>query len=136
MLSVLAIGSDALHILAMLVWALGLPLLLWHRWPRLSFAYTLYAMAFVIVSQVSHYFLGECFLTTLSRFFWESAGEQATGTFMIRLVNTVAGVRPTRDSVVLVWEIAIVVTSAAVLWSLYRTHRAHASGNGPMEPQN
>jgi len=133
MLSVLAIGSDALHIAAMVVWALGLPFLVWHRWPRLSFAYTVYAIVFVVVSQVSHYFLGECFLTTLSRIFWEAAGEDATGTFMIRLVNMVAGVRPSRDSVVLVWEIAITITSAAALWSLYRTHRGH---HGPMEPQN
>jgi len=128
MFSLLAVLSDSLHIFMMMVWAVGLPLLLWHRWPRLSFAYTMYAICFVVVSQISHHLLGECFFTTLSRWLWVAAGSSADGTFTGRLVNMVAGVRPTADTAVLIWEIAIVVTSLAVVWSLYRHHRARHPG--------
>lgn len=128
--SALAIGSDFLHIAFMVVWAVGLPLLLWHRWPRLSLVYTVYAIVFVVASQVSHYFLGECFLTTLSRYLWEAAGDGADGTFTGRLVNMIAGVRPSTDTAVLVWEIAIAVTSVAVCWSLYRQYRRIKPGRG------
>jgi hypothetical protein len=100
--SALAIGTDFIHITFMVLWAVGLPLLVWHRWPRLSLAYTVYAIAFVIVSQLSHYTLGECFLTTLSRYLWELAGAGADGTFTGRLVIMVAGVRSKVRG--LVWE--------------------------------
>lgn len=128
--SALAIGSDFLHITFMVVWAVGLPLLVWHRWPRLSLAYTVYAILFVVTSQVSHYFLGECFLTTLSRDLWEAAGDGADGTFTGRLVNMIAGVRPSTDTAVLIWQIAIVVTALAVCASLYRRIRRMSSGGG------
>jgi len=120
MLSWLAVLSDSLHVLFMIAWAFGLPLLFWHRWPRLSFACTLYAVAFVILSQLSHQLLGECFFTTLSRSLWASAGVHADGTFTGRLVNWVAGVRPTTETAVLIWEIAIVGTAVAAAWSLLR----------------
>lgn len=120
--SALAIGSDFLHISLMVLWALGLPFLLWHRWPRLSMAYTVYAITFVVVSQVSHHFLGECFLTTLSRHFWQAAGSGADGTFTGRLVIMVAGIRPSNETAVLIWESAIVLTAIAVCWSLFQHH--------------
>jgi hypothetical protein len=110
---------DFVHIAAMAAWALGLPLLFWHRWPRLSFAYTLYAVVFVIASQGSQWVLGECFLTTFSRDLWAAAGVQADGTFTGRLVNFVAGIRPRTESVLVIWEVAIVVTCLAVCWSLF-----------------
>ncbi|HSQ68329.1 MAG TPA: hypothetical protein VLM85_34205, partial [Polyangiaceae bacterium] len=61
---------DALHALLMLLWVVGMPLLFWHRWPRLSYFYSGFAVLFVIVNVISQWVLGECFLTTLSRFFW------------------------------------------------------------------
>jgi hypothetical protein len=128
MLAALAVSADLIHVLAMLVWALGFPLLLWHRWPRLSEAYTVYALAFVLISQVSHFFLGECFLTTLSRLLWAEAGEHVIGTFTVRLVNAVAGVRPNERSAVLLWELLIASTALGVFFSLHRLHRAPAAG--------
>lgn len=133
MLSAFAVVSDFVHIALMAIWALGLPLLVWHRWPRLSVAYTLYAIAFVVVSQLSHHVLGECFLTTLSRDLWLAAGDGADGTFTGRLVNSVAGIRPARESVVFAWESAIVITSIAVCWSLFQHHRrSKGSGGGAL----
>jgi len=136
MLLALAIGSDLTHIAAMLIWAVGLPLLLWHRWPRLSYAYTVYAIVFILLSQLSHFTLGECFLTTLSRRLWASAGEQVVGTFTVRLVNVVAGVRPSDESAVLLWEAGILVTSVAVLWSLYKSRRHPPHSGGALRHQH
>ena len=119
--TLLAVFCDAVHVLAMFAWAVGLPFLFWHRWPGLSIAYTLYALSFVIISQVSHHFLGECFLTTLSRHLWAASGQPSVGTFTVRLVNAVAGVRPSADSAVLAWEIGIAGTALGTLWSLYRS---------------
>lgn len=131
MFAALAIGADLVHVLAMLAWAVGLPFLVWHRYPRLSYAYTVYAIAFVLISQLSHLTLGECFLTTLSRILWASAGSEALGSFTVRLVNFVAGIRPTEESAVLVWEVGILATAVAVLFSLYRARR-----HGGLHPQH
>jgi hypothetical protein len=51
----LAETVDLAHALSMLVWGLGLPVLAWHHVPRLSRAYTWFAIAFVLISVVSHY---------------------------------------------------------------------------------
>jgi hypothetical protein len=122
MYAALATTADIVHLGAMLAWGLGLPLLFWHRWRALSLGYTWFALGFVVVSQISHVFLGECFLTTLSRALWEAAGDVTVGSFTARLVNAVAGFRPSEQAVVVVWELGIVATSVAMLWSLYR-HR-------------
>jgi hypothetical protein len=124
MYALLAILSDLVHLTAMIVWAVGLPLLLWHRWPRLSLAYTWYALLFVLASQLSHLAVGECFLTTLSRLLWEAAGDPTASSFTVRLVEIVAGFRPSERSAVIIWQIAIVATSIGMLWSLHR-HRSH-----------
>jgi hypothetical protein len=121
--AILATASDVLHLGAMLAWALGLPLLFWRRRPRLSAAYGWFALAFVLVSQASHVALGECFLTTLSRSLWEAAGDPTVGSFTARLVNKVAGFSPSDREVVILWEIAILATAAAVLLSLHRRLR-------------
>ena len=131
MAALMARFTDIVHVLAMLAWALGLPLLFWHRWPRLSLAYTLYALLFVAISQLSYWALGECFLTTLARMFWVSAGDSATGTFTIRLVNWVAGIRPSARSAVIAWETGIVITALGAMWSTYR----HSSRRTPRAGQ-
>lgn len=123
MYAALATTTDLLHLGAMLAWGIGLPLLFWHRWRGLSLAYTWFALGFVVVSQVSHLMLGECFLTTVSRALWEAAGDVTVGSFTARLVNRVAGFRPSEQAVVIAWEVAIVLTSIGMLWSLHR-HRS------------
>jgi Trk-type K+ transport system membrane component len=123
MYAALAVSIDVLHALTMIVWALGLPLLLWHRWPKMTVIYTWYGLAFVVLSQLSHLVFGECFFTTLSRASWEAAGDPAMGSFSARLVNRIAGFRPTEREVVIGWEVAIVLTSVNLLWSTYRRRR-------------
>jgi hypothetical protein len=121
----LAIGVDLTHLVAMLGWGLGLPLLVWHRWPRATVAYTWYALTFIVVSQLSHMILGECFLTTLSRLLWQATGDSSEASFSVRLVNAVAGIRPSEQSVVILWKIAIFATSIGILWSLRRRRERH-----------
>lgn len=124
MYAVLAVTTDITHLAAMVLWAVGLPLLFWHRWPRLTLAYTWFALLFVVVSQLSHVVLDECFLTTLSRALWLAAGDPTAGSFSVRLVNAVAGIRPSEESAVLAWEIAIAFTGGAMLWSMHRARSA------------
>jgi hypothetical protein len=120
----LASAVDALHALSMLAWGIGLPLLVWHRFQRLSHAYMIYALAFVTVSLASHFLLGECVLTTLARELWLRGGGYRDGVpFTVLLANTVAGLRPSRREVVLLWELAIFVTSAGSVWCWIRTRR-------------
>lgn len=119
----LATLIDLLHALSMLAWVAGLPLLVWRRHPRISRAYAVYALGFVALSQVSQWALGECFLTTLARWAWES---QPPGTappdvqewFSVRLARTVFGAAPSHRAVVWVSETMIVATAALALWSL------------------
>lgn len=123
----LASGIEALHALSMLVWGLGLPLLFWHRFRRLSEIYMIYAIAFVVVSVASRWLLGECVLTTLARMLWNAGGGYRDGApFIARLTNAVAGIRPTERQVVLTWELAILLTSVALLWFRLRSKSARA----------
>ena len=93
---------DVVHALAMLVWGLGLPLLVWHRFERLSHIYTLFAAVFVVSSVGSHWGLGECFLTTLARSLWNAAGAWRDSVpFTVTLTNTIAGIRPSTRSAVI-----------------------------------
>src|SRR6185369_14576291 len=64
MLPVLASMVDFVHALFMAVWVLGLPLLFWRRFPRATWWYAVYAVTFIVLSQGSRIWLGECFLTT------------------------------------------------------------------------
>lgn len=123
----LAMLVDVSHALVMLVWGLGLPLLIWHRFERLSHVYTLFAALFVVSSVSSHLLLGECFLTTLARSLWTaSGGWRDEVPFSVVLADTVAGIRPSTQSAVWVWEVAILGTSLGGLWS-WRKARSRQS---------
>ena len=118
---ILAMSVDLLHAAAMIAWGAGLPLLVWHRYPRLSRAYTWFAAAFVLSTIASQWLLGECFLTRAARDFWLRSGAfRETVPFTVLFTNTVAGIRPTSRTAVLMWEVAVLVTSLGSLWSFYR----------------
>lgn len=121
-LRLLAIATDLIHLLAMVVWGLGMPLLIWHRFPRLSRAYMRFAIGFVFVSVASHWALGECLLTTLARSLWEASGESRDRVpFTVLLVDAVAGMRPRERIVVWLWEATVFIASCASLWCWYKT---------------
>lgn len=120
----LAAGVEIVHALAMIVWGLGLPLLVWHRYERLVRAYMWFAIAFVTTSVVSNLVFGECFFTTLARHLWTAAGGfRDEVPFIVLFTNAVAGIRPSTRAAVLAWEVAIVATSIGTLWCWRKTRR-------------
>jgi hypothetical protein len=122
LLRFLAAATDVVHVVAMLAWGLGMPLLFWHRFPRLSRGYMWFSMAFVVVSVASRTILGECFLTTIARELWISGGGfRERVPFTVIATEWIAGIRPTTREAVLLWEIAVFATSAGGLWCWYRT---------------
>lgn len=124
----LAMAVDVTHALAMLVWGLGLPLLVWHRFERLSHLYTWFAALFVVSSVGSQWVFGECFLTSLARWLWTASGAwRDAEPFTVVLTNTVAGIRPSTESAVLVWEFAVLVTSLGSLWSWRKAQRRRSA---------
>jgi hypothetical protein len=125
----LALGVELGHGLLMTVWGLGLPLLLWHRWQRLSRVYLWYSLSFVGGSLLSNWLLGECVLTTLAQWLWEASGTQLDRVpFIVRFTNAVAGIRPSTRAAVLAWEVGIGVYCVALLYWWRRVERADSPG--------
>jgi len=126
MFELLSAVVDVLHALAMLVWGLGLPLLFWHRWPKLSRGYMTYSLLFVTGSVLSQLALGECFLTTLARHLQDGGTNtflREKTSFTVRLVEVVAGLRPSERTAVRLWELAIFVASVSMLFYMRRHSR-------------
>jgi len=106
----------------MLAWGLGLPLLVWHRWRRLSRTYLWFSLSFVAGSLLSHWLLGGCLLTRLAQSLWEAGGAHMDRVpFIVRFTNGVAGIRPSTRAAVLLWEGAIAIYCVALLYWWRRT---------------
>ena len=106
---------------------LGLPLLFWHRYPKLTLGYGVYAVLFVIVSRASHWIGGECFLTTISAKLWRAGATMAPESdewFTVRLARFVFGMTPSHRAVAWGSEALILVTALGVLFSTSRRLRA------------
>lgn len=119
----LGAAVDGLHAVAMVVWGLGFPLLFWHRWVSLTRIYMLYSLVFIVVSVISHLALGQCFLTVIARELYLAGHHpelRDTTSFIVRIVEFVAGIRPSERWAVWVWEAGLFAGSAATLWSLHR----------------
>ena len=101
----LAAGVELFHALVMIAWGVGLPLLVWHRYKRLSRIYMWYSIVFVTTSALSNLVLGECFLTTLARHLWGAAGGfRERVPFTVLFTNAVAGIRPSTQAAVRAWQ--------------------------------
>ncbi len=127
----LAGAVNVTHGLVMLIWGLGLPLVLWHRFARLSRAYMWFSVSFVVLSLLSHQIFGECFLTTLSRHLRVTAGVRVNRVpFTVVFVNAVAGIRPSTREAVLLWETTIATSCVATLlyWRRARSSPSARSG--------
>jgi len=125
----LAAGVDFVHALIMAAWVAGLPLLFWHRWPRLSRAYGIFAVAFIAVSQASHLLLGECFFTTLARWCMSESSSPVSGEwFTVRAAQAIFHLTPSHRSVVWVSEGLILVTAVGILASHRLWHQGLVHG--------
>lgn len=102
-------------------WILGLPLLFSARWPRLARAYAVYAITFIIVNQASYLLLGECFLTTMSRMFWERADPSSVTNewFTVRAAEAVFSLTPSHRAIKLASEALILATAVGVAFHGY-----------------
>jgi len=132
MWSALAAAIDVAHALLMAAWVVGLPLLFWHRWPRATRAYALFAIAFVVINQASRMWLGECFLTTVARACWNQAAKSGASVsvseewFTVRLAEAIFSLTPTHRSIKIVSEALILATAIGVLVSLRHLPGARA----------
>jgi hypothetical protein len=126
----LAALVDVFHATLMVAWVVGFPLLFWRRWPLMTRIYAWYALVFVLVSQLSHLLLDECVFTTLARALRALGGAVETGRipFSLRLVDYVAGIRPSTGSIVLLWETGMALSGIALLWHLHVSRRTHDDG--------
>ena len=127
-MAVLATFLDFFHALLIAAWALGLPLLFWHRWPRLSRAYAIYAVAFVTLNLLSDWIMGECFLTTITRHVWEHARTHPTGIhewFTVRFAELVFRLTPSHHAIKLISKVLVFVTAIGVL--------VHVNASAPAE---
>jgi hypothetical protein len=115
----LAATTDFVHALLMSAWVLGLPLLFWRRRPRLTRAYGIYAIAFIVVSQVSHAVLGECVFTAVARWCAEHASSSSTPVseewFTVRAAQAIFHLTPSHRGVTWVSEALIFVTALGAL---------------------
>lgn len=133
MWSELAAAVDAFHAALMAAWILGLPLLFWHRWPKISRAYGVYAVFFVLATRLSHYLLGECFLTSMSRHFWSAASgtPETDEWFTVRFARLVFGLTPSHHALAIASEALVFITAVGVLMLLRHQHdrgEAHERG--------
>lgn len=125
MWSVLAAAVDFIHALAMAAWFLGFPLLFVKRWRTARLGYAVYAVVFIVASQVSMLVLDECFLTSVAR--W-CAQHDPTRTvsgqwFTERIAAAIFGMSPSHRLVSWISEALVLATAAAVLVAVLRAHR-------------
>lgn len=125
-----AVATDFVHAMLMAAWIGGLPLLFWHRWPGATRIYAVYAVGFVVVSQLSQWLLGECFLTNIALSFWRqvpSSAPVSTEWFTVRVAQAIFHLAPSHRAIVWASEPIIVATAAGTLWSLHRLRALGAS---------
>lgn len=113
----LAVATDVLHALLMLSWIIGLPLLFWHRYPRLSVAYAIYSILFIIVNQVSHYVFGCCVFTIIAGWFYGQAHWQITNDwFIVRVTDFVLGLTIPHRGIKIATELMVAISAIGVLY--------------------
>lgn len=143
---ILGAAVDVLHALFMAAWVLGLPLLFWHRFPRITRAYAIYAIAFVVLNQASELVLGECFLTTLARIGWQHTGSTTSATladpdewFTVRFAQAIFHLTPSHRGIKLASEGLILTTAIGVTYRALVARRASRRAidrdAGPMRPR-
>lgn len=116
----------------MVAYFVGLPLLFVHRWPRLSRAYAVYAVTFVVLSQGSQLLTGHCFFTSLAGSLWERSGwpVDVGEWFTVRVANWVFHRAPSERSISRIGDAAVLLTAVGAIWRL-RSHTPHRAGHAP-----
>ena len=115
---------DTVHAALMVAYFVGIPLLFYHRWPRVSRIYALYAVTFVIFSQGPKLLWGHCFLTPLAGELWHRAGTSVVATewFTVRLSNLVFHSAPSHRIISWIGDAFVLTTAVGAVLRL----RSHA----------
>jgi hypothetical protein len=122
----LAVLTDVIHALLMLSWIVGLPLLFWHRYPRLSVAYCIYSLLFIIVNQVSHYTFGCCVFTVIAGWFYQQAGWPVTNEwFIVRAANLILGLTIPHRGIKIATELMVALSAFGVLYLYAKGRISH-----------
>lgn len=128
MFPVLGSLVDLLHALLMAGWVAGLPLLFFRKYPRATRGYAIYAVVFIVLNQASRLVLGECFLTTISRWLWEHGrappGSAPGEWFTVRLAMAIFHMAPSHRSITVLSEALILVSAVGMLLSMRATAQA------------
>ena len=122
----LAVSIDVFHAIVMMLWIFGLPLLFWHKIPKLTMSYAAFAIVFIIVNQVSHYTLGECIFTTLARKCFELADPHHPSTkewFTVKFANFIFGFTPKHKSIKIISEILIAISAIGMFFSFIKNYK-------------
>jgi hypothetical protein len=134
MLAILGSFVDFLHALLMIAWVLGLPLLFWHRHPRLTKWYAIYAVSFIVLSQGSQLLTGQCFLTAISAALWGHGSAPPGSTpdewFTVRFARAVFHLSPSHHAISRASEVLILLTSVGLLLSMHRHRRDEQAAAG------
>jgi hypothetical protein len=125
MSAILAAIIDSIHAILMIIWIVGLPLLFWRRYPRLSHLYAYYVIAFVVINQLSFLLLGECVLTTLARFVYQSDPNRITSHrydewFVVRISQAVFNLAPSHRLIRFATKALIFVMASTWLVMFFR----------------
>jgi hypothetical protein len=115
---------ETIHATFMVAYFVGIPLLFFHRWPRVSRIYAVYEVAFVVFSQGSKLVWGHCFLTPLAGGLWHRSGAAiATNEwFTVRLSNLVFHSAPSHRIISWIGDAFVLVTAIGAVLRL----RSHA----------
>lgn len=139
-----SVAVDVFHALCMVAWIAGLPLLFTRRWRRATRAFAVYAVAFVVVSQGSQWWLGECFLTTLARLAAGRGGAADPEWFTVRLARWVFGMAPSHRAVSRTFDALVLLTAVGTLvrahlhrpgwWRAWRKAQPTPHSTHPTDP--
>ena len=115
---------DTVHAALMVAYFVGIPLLFFHRWPRVSRIYAVYAVTFVIFSQGPKLLWGHCFLTPLAGELWHRSGTSVVATewFTVRLSNLVFHSAPSHRIISWIGDAFVLTTAVGAVLRL----RSHA----------
>jgi hypothetical protein len=103
---------------------LGIPLLFWRRYPKLSLGYCIYSIAFIIVNQVSHFTIDECIFTTLTGWLYSKAGQTAPDEwFTVRISRFIFGLAPTHWWINIVTEVLVAITAMGQIYTFYKSRK-------------
>lgn len=113
----LGAGVDVFHALTMLLWVAGFPFLFLKGYPKISKLYFIYTLLFILINQISKYFLGECVLTTIAGYFYSKSDDSYHNEwFIVRVAYSIFGLVPSHEMIRFCTKVIVVITIIGVIY--------------------